>query len=73
MNDKKLDRILEEIGEIKLDLREHMLRTEQNEEMIEKLNTMVSPLYRSYVGITWVVCAAIGIATVASTVLKFLP
>lgn len=73
MNEQKLDKIVADIGEIKLDLREHMMRTEQNEQMIEKLNTMVSPLYRSYVGITWVICSLVGIATIVSTVSKFLP
>lgn len=72
MNDK-IDKICNDINEIKVDLREHMLRTEQNEVLIGKLESMVSPLYRSYVGITWVVCSLIGIATIVSTVSKFLP
>lgn len=67
----KLDRILSEIVEIKLDLREHMLRTEQNEKLIAHLDTTITPISKAYTGIKWTATALIAAASIVSAVYKF--
>ena len=52
----KIDKIAEEIVEIKVDLREHMERTRQNEEMITILKTDIDPIKKHVAfvkGATW--------------------
>lgn len=70
MNDNKLDIIVRDIGEIKADLREHMLRTEQNEHMIERLDQQVSPLFKTYIGLKWAIGAGIAIGSLVAAFLK---
>ena len=75
--ENKIDEIREHIYEIKLDLREHIRRTDQNEEMIvllrkdielEKLN--LEPMKKAFIGAKWSLSAIITICTILVVVLK---
>jgi hypothetical protein len=76
--ERKIDEIREHIYEIKIDLKEHMARTEQNEEMISLLRKEVNaekqltdPVKRAYIGAKWSISAIVVLSTIAGTVYKF--
>lgn len=77
--EKKIDEIRDHIHEIKLDLREHMHRTEQNEEMInilkQELNEekkLSDPVRRAYIGAKWSISAIVILATIAGAIVRFI-
>jgi len=76
--ENKIDEIREHIYEIKLDLREHMRRTSQNEEMIRILKAdletereNLEPMKKAFIGAKWSISAVITICTILAVVLKF--
>lgn len=71
--EQKIDKILEEITDIKLDLKEHILRTEQNELMIKHLESRLYPINNAYSGIKWILGTLLGAATIVSAIYKFIP
>ena len=73
--DNKLDKVLEEIVEIKIDLREHMARTSQNESMIEILKRDLDPIKKhvSFVkGAAWMlgIAGTVLLALISTGILK---
>jgi hypothetical protein len=75
----KIDEIREHIYEIKLDLREHIRRTDQNEEMIKLLKVeidqekkLTDPVRKAYIGAKWSIAAVAFIAGMAATLSRFL-
>lgn len=73
----KLDEIKDHIYEIKLDLREHIRRTAQNEEMIkllrEELNAereLNDPVRKAFIGAKWSMSAILFCCTVLAIFLK---
>ena len=77
--EKKIDEIRDHIYEIKLDLRDHIRRTEQNEEMIKLLKDeldeekkLSDPVRRAYIGAKWSISAIIVLATIAGVLVRFL-
>jgi hypothetical protein len=66
--EQKLDEIKEHIYEIKLDLREHMRRTEAAEELIKSQKTQLDPMWRAFIGAKWSLAA---LATVGSLYLMY--
>lgn len=75
--ENKIDEIREHIYEIKLDLREHIRRTAQNEEMIrllreeiEKERELNDPVRKAFIGAKWSMSAIIFICTVIAIFLK---
>lgn len=77
--ENKIDEIREHIYEIKIDLRDHIRRTEQNEEMIKLLKDEIDeekklsdPVRRAYIGAKWSVSAVLVVATLAGMVAKFI-
>lgn len=75
--ENKIDEIRENIYEIKLDLREHIRRTAQNEEMIrllrEELNEekdLNDPVRKAFIGAKWSMSAILFLCTLAAIFLK---
>jgi uncharacterized membrane-anchored protein YhcB (DUF1043 family) len=71
--DGKLEKIQEDVNEIKLDLREHMSRTAQNEVMIKTLNEQFTPIQRAYIGAKWSTAVLMGVATIISALFDIIP
>jgi chromosome segregation ATPase len=63
--EQKLNEIKEDITEIKLDLKEHMYRTELNEQMLEEFKSKITPLEKAYIGIKWTMGTLIAVGTIA--------
>lgn len=70
--EKKLEEILEHIYEIKLDLREHIRRTEQNEEMISQIKSELDPIKNHFVGIKWVIGTILTCGSLAGAILAIM-
>jgi hypothetical protein len=75
--ENKIEEIREHIYEIKLDLREHIRRTAQNEEMIRLLKAEIAaehqlndPVRRAFIGAKWSMSAVIFVCTVIAIFLK---
>lgn len=75
--ENKIDEIREHIYEIKLDLREHIRRTAQNEEMIRLLRQEIAderelndPVRKAFIGAKWSMSAIIFVCTVVAIFLK---
>lgn len=77
--EQKIDEIREHIYEIKLDLREHIRRTDQNEEMIKLLKQEIEverqksePVRKAYIGAKWSIAALVTVASLLAAFSKFL-
>lgn len=70
--EKKIDEIRDHIVEIKLDLREHMKRTEYAEEKISILKQELTPVRKAYIGIKWSMGAIVLAGAVFSALAKFI-
>lgn len=70
--EQKLDKILEEIVEIKLDLNTHIMRTDQNEEMIKIMKKEFDPVRKAYIGATWAISAILIGLSIAAALSKLL-
>lgn len=75
--ENKIDEIRESIYEIKLDLREHMRRTSQNEEMIRLIREELKeerelndPVRKAFIGAKWSMSAVVFICTVVAIIIK---
>lgn len=75
--ENKIEEIRDHIYEIKLDLREHIRRTAQNEEMIALLRKdielekiSIEPMKKAFIGAKWSISAIITICTILAVVLK---
>ena len=75
--ENKIDEIKDHIYDIKMDLREHMRRTAQNEDMILMLKEEIKierdlndPVRKAYIGAKWSMSAVVFLCTVAVIFLK---
>ncbi len=75
--ENKIDEIREHIYEIKMDLREHMRRTSQNEEMIKLIREELreerelnDPVRKAFIGAKWSMSAVVFVCTVIAIFLK---
>lgn len=66
----KVDKVLEEIQEIKIDLKEHMHRTDQNETLIIMNQKAIEPIQKAYIGIKWSIGGIIGVGMLITALLK---
>lgn len=64
--EEKLDKIAEDIFEMKLDLREHMRRTEVNESQLNEYRRQLEPMWKAYIGAKWSVGAIVTVLTILS-------
>ena len=71
--DDRLDKIVSDINDIKLDLREHMHRTNQNEAMIKELTETLHPMAVAYQGVKWTAGVLVGLATCAIAIYEYFP
>lgn len=73
--DNKIDKVMEEIVEIKVDLREHMSRTLQNEQMISIIKQDIDPIKKHVAfvkGAAWAlgIAGTIVLALISTGILK---
>ena len=68
--EKKLDEIKEHIYEIKLDLREHMARTEIAEKHLKLLENEFEPVRKAYNGAKWASGTIIILGAVVTSLVK---
>jgi len=75
--EKKIDEIRDHIYEIKLDLKEHMKRTEQNEIMIKLLSDRLddeeaetAPVKKAFHGAKWSIGALLLAGSLATMIMK---
>lgn len=73
--DSRIDKLVEDVGEIKLDLREHMSRTLQNENMIVILKADIDPIKKHVAfvkGAAWMlgIAGTILLALISTGILK---
>lgn len=68
----KVDKVLEEIVEIKIDLKEHMYRTELAEQRIEANTQDLLPVKKAFIGMKWSIGAVITLGAVLTALSKIL-
>ena len=69
---EKLEEIKETLFEIKLDLREHMRRTDINETMLKEQKKITEPMWKAYIGAKWSIAAIITIGTIVGMYMRIL-